>query len=115
VEALRLVLLYVHLIGFALLLGGTITQLLSGPLRINKAMLWGAVVQLLSGIGLAAPLRGGGDAEPSPIKLLVKLIIAILIFIMVFASRKRASVNRGHFIGIAVLTLANAAVAVFWR
>jgi hypothetical protein len=31
---------------------------------------------------------------------------------MVFFSRKRDVVNRGHFIGIIVLTLANAAVAL---
>lgn len=40
-EALRLILLYVHLIGFALLLGGSIAQYISGRLRINPAMLWG--------------------------------------------------------------------------
>ncbi|NMO56232.1 hypothetical protein HH310_34275 [Actinoplanes sp. TBRC 11911] len=114
-EALRLILLFIHLIGFALLLGGSITQLLSGKFRINPAMLWGVVIQLISGLGLAAPLRGGGDAEPSPIKLGVKLIVAILIFIMVFVPRKRESVAKGHFIGIVALTLANAAVAVFWR
>jgi hypothetical protein len=34
---------------------------------------------------------------------------------MVFIPRKRDAVNRGHFIGIIVLVLANAAVAVFWR
>jgi hypothetical protein len=115
VEALRLILLYVHLIGFALLLGGTITQYLSGTVRINRAMLWGAIIQLLSGIGLAAPLRGGGDDEPDPAKLAVKAVIAVLIFVMVFFSRKRDEVNRGHFIGIITLTAANAAVAIFWR
>ena len=114
-EALRLILRYAHLIGFALLLGGAIAQFVSAKLRINPAMLWGSIIQLLSGIGLAAPLRGGGDAEPSPIKLAVKGVIAILIFVMVFFSRKRAEVNRGHFIGVITLTLANAAVAVFWR
>ena len=36
------------------------------------------------------------------------------IAIMVFASRKRPEVNRGHFLGIVALTLVNAAVAVFW-
>jgi hypothetical protein len=34
---------------------------------------------------------------------------------MVFFSRKRDAVNRCHFLGIIGLTLANAAVAVFWR
>ncbi|MFC3504273.1 hypothetical protein ACFOOK_25360 [Micromonospora krabiensis] len=112
-EALRLILLYVHLIGFALLLGGSIAQYVSGRLRINAAMLWGAVIQLLTGVGLSAPLRDGD--EPAPAKLVTKFVIAVLIFVMVFFSRKRADVNRGHFLAIVGLTLVNAAVAVFWR
>ncbi|GAA0402459.1 MULTISPECIES: hypothetical protein [Micromonospora] len=112
-EALRLILLYIHLIGFALLLGGAIVQYISGKLRINAAMLWGAVIQLLSGTGLAAPLRDGD--EPDPAKLVVKFLISLAIFVMVFFSRKRDEVNRGHFLAIIGLTLVNAAVAVFWR
>ena len=110
-----MILLFIHLVGFALLLGGAISQYLTGKFRINAAVLWGSIIQLVSGLGLAAPLRGGGDDEPSPIKLGVKLLLAILIFIMVFVPRKREAVNKGHFIGIIALTLANAAVAVFWR
>jgi hypothetical protein len=115
VEALRLILRYAHLIGFALLLGGAIAQYASGRLRMNRAMLGGAIVQVVTGLALAAPLRGGGDDEPSPVKLGVKLVIAIMIFVMVFFSRKRADVNRGHFLAIVGLTLVNAAVATFWR
>lgn len=114
-EAVRLVLRYAHLIGFALLLGGAVMQYLSGRLRINPAMLWGSIVQVVTGLALSAPLRGGGDAEPSPVKLGVKLLLAVLIFVMVFVPRKRADVARGHFLGIAALTLLNAAVATFWR
>ena len=112
-EALRLVLLYVHLIGFALLLGGGIAQYVTGRLRINAAMLWGAIIQVISGIGLSAPLRDGD--EPSPAKLATKLVLALMIFVMVFFSRKREEVNRGHFLAIIGLTLVTAAVAVFWR
>lgn len=115
VETLRLILRYAHLIGFAMLLGGAIMQYLTGKLRINAAMLWGAVIQLVTGLGLAAPLRGGGDNEPDPVKLAVKTLIAIMIFVMVFFSRKREDVNKGHFLAIVGLTLVNAAVAVFWR
>lgn len=114
-EALRLILLFIHLVGFALLLGGAVTQFVSGRFRINPAVLWGSIIQLVSGIALAAPLRGGGDAEPDPIKLGVKALFAVLIFIMVFIPRKREAVNKGHFIGIIALTVVNAAVAVFWR
>jgi hypothetical protein len=115
VEALRLILLFIHLVGFALLLGGAVTQFVSGKFRINPAILWGSIIQLASGIALSAPLRGGGDHEPNPVKLGVKLLFAVLIFIMVFVPRKRADVNKGHFIGIITLTVVNAAVAVFWH
>lgn len=115
VEILRQILLYAHLIGFALLLGGAAVQYLSGTLRISPAMLWGALVQLVTGLGLAAPLRGGGDAEPAPAKLVVKLVLALMIAAMVFFSRRREAVNRGHFLAVVGLTLANAAVAVFWN
>jgi len=114
-EWLRLVLRYVHLIGFALLLGGAVGQYVSGRIRINQAMLWGVTIQLVTGLALAAPLRGGGSKEPDPVKLAVKLVVALLIFVMVFFSRKRDVVNRGHFLAVVGLTLANAAVATFWH
>jgi predicted permease len=74
---------------------------------------WGALAQLVTGIALAAPLRGA-DPETAPANLVVKLVIAVLIAVMVVFSRKRERVNTGHFAGIIVLTLANAAVATFW-
>jgi hypothetical protein len=114
-EALRLILRYIHLVGFALLLGGAIVQYLSGKLRINTAMLWGAILQVLTGVALSAPLREDEADEPAPAKLAVKLVIALMIFVMVFFSRKREEVNKGHFMAIIGLTLVNAAVAVFWR
>jgi hypothetical protein len=112
-EALRLVLLYTHLIGFAVLLGGSVAQYVSGQIRINAPMLWGASIQVVTGLALSAPLRHGH--EPSPVKLLVKGLIGVMIWVMVFFSRKRPEVNRGHFLAIVGLTLVNAAVAVFWR
>src|SRR5690348_421735 len=112
-EALRLTLRYVHLIGFALLLGGAIVQYLSGKIRINSAMVWGAVIQVLTGLALSAPL--GRVVQPDPTKLAVKGVIAVLIFIMVFIPRKKDAVAKGHFLAIVGMTLLNAAVAVFWH
>jgi hypothetical protein len=115
VEPLRLILLFLHLIGFALLLGGSVAQYLTGRLRINPAMLWGSITQVVTGLALCAPLRGGGDHEPPTAKLAVKLVVGLMILAMTFFSRRRDEVNRGHFLALVGLTLANAAVAVFWK
>jgi hypothetical protein len=112
-ETLRLVLLFLHLVGFAVLLGGAVAQYFSGTLRINAPMIWGATAQLVTGIALSAPL--GRDHDLNSAKLAVKLVVAVMIFVMVFFSRRREAVNSGHFLAIIGLTLANAAVAVFWR
>lgn len=119
-ETLRLILLYAHLIGFAVLLGGAVAQYLSGTVRVNAAMAWGSIIQLVTGAGLAAPL--GRDQPLDHTKVGVKALVAVLIAIMVlvpyFKKRKRpegAVVAKGHFIAIVVMTLGNAAVAVFWR
>jgi hypothetical protein len=114
VEILRLVFVYAHLIGFALLLGGGAAQYLTGKIRINQTMLIGAITQLVTGVVLAAPIRDDPADEPDPAKLAVKAVIAIMIFVMAFFSRKREEVNRGHFLAIIGLTLVNAAVATFW-
>jgi hypothetical protein len=112
-DVLRLILLYAHLIGFALLLGGAVAQYVSGKLRINAVMIWGAGAQLVTGVALSAPL--GRDYDLDPVKLGVKFVVALMIFVMVFFSRRREVVNSGHFLAIVALTLGNAAVAVFWR
>ncbi|HEX6075749.1 MAG TPA: hypothetical protein VFZ32_10860 [Micromonosporaceae bacterium] len=112
-ELLRLLFRYAHLIGFALLFGGFAVQYLSGTLRINSAMLWGALVQLVTGVILSAPFPA--DADLIYPKIGVKLLFAVLIAIMVYVPRRRDTMSRGHFLAIGALTLLNAAVAVFWR
>jgi hypothetical protein len=114
VETLHNVIIYLHLIGFALLLGGASAQYLSGRLRINVAMLAGAATQVVTGLLLAAPLRPKGDPAPDAAGVVVKLVIALAVLAMTFFSRKREKVNRGHFLAIIALALGNAAIGVFW-
>ena len=47
-EALRLILLFLHLVGFAVLLGGAVAQYISGTIRINGS----------GGVDPALPLGG---------------------------------------------------------
>ena len=113
-EILRNLVVYLHLIGFALLLGGSVAQYLSGKLRINLAMLGGALIQVLTGLILAAPWGLEPGEKLNYAKLGVKLVVALMILAMTYFSRKREKVNRGHFMAIIGLVLANAAIAVFW-
>jgi hypothetical protein len=108
------VLVFLHVTGFALLLGGAVAQYLSGRVRINTAMLTGAAAQVVTGLALAAPIRGHGHEEPSRVGVGIKLVIALCVLAMTFFSRKREKVNTGHFLAIIVLTLGNAAIGVFW-
>jgi hypothetical protein len=112
-EILRLILRYAHLIGFAMLLGGAIVQYVSGTLRINSTMFYGAITMLVTGVLLAAPFH----REPplDYVKIAVKGVIAVLIFAAVVVVRKKETIGKGHFLGIVGMTLLNAAIAVFWR
>jgi uncharacterized membrane protein len=114
VETLRQVVVYLHLIGFALLLGGAVAQYLTRQLRINQAMLGGAVLQVLTGLVLAAPWGLAPGEKLSYAKLAVKLVVALMILAMTFFPRNRENVNRGHFLAIVAFVLVNAGVAVFW-
>ena len=113
-EILRSVVFYAHLVGFALLLGSSVAQYVSGKIRINPVMVWGAGIQLVTGLVLAAPWGEEDEDDANPAKLAVKLVIAIMVFVMTFVPRRRETVNPGHFMAIVGLVLANAAVAVFW-
>jgi hypothetical protein len=114
VETLRNIVFYLHLIGFALLLGGSVAQYLSGKLRINLAMLGGATIQVVTGLILAAPWGLEPGEKLNYAKLGVKLVLALSLLAMTFFSRNREKVNRGHFLAIIVLVLVTAGVAVFW-
>jgi hypothetical protein len=114
VEILRHLVVYLHLIGFALLLGGSVAQYLTGRLRINPAMWGGALIQVLTGLILAAPWGLEPGEKLNYAKLGVKLVVALMILAMTFFPRNREKVNRGHFLATVGLVLVNAAVAVFW-
>jgi hypothetical protein len=111
---LRNLVFFLHLVGFALLLGASVAQYLSGRLRINNLMLAGAATQVVTGLILAAPFGLDPGEKLNYGKLAVKLVIALCILAMTFFSRTREKVNRGHFLAIVGLTLVNAGIAVFW-
>jgi hypothetical protein len=117
VETLRQLLLVLHIVGIASLLGGFLTQMKGmsgGDVRVNPAMVHGALTMLVTGLGLVAVIRSGLDLEVNNTKIGVKLAILVVITLLVWANRARERVAVPVFGAIGALTLANIFIAVMW-
>jgi hypothetical protein len=113
VEFVRELLLVIHLIGFAALFGGAFVQIRDEVKVVNSAMLHGALTQVVSGLLLVGVI----ESQDDPInhtKVGVKLAIALVIGVLCWVNRRKESVPSGLFLGITLLTLVNAGIAVFW-
>ena len=112
------VLLFLHFIGLASLLGGFLVQLRTVPRVINNAMLHGALLQLVTGILLVGVIESqknteGADTINNPavgLKLLILLIITGLILV----NRKKEQISNAVWLSIGLLTVLDIGIAVFW-
>jgi hypothetical protein len=109
-EAIRLILLYVHLLSMAALLGGFLTQLRE-PRQVTRMMVTAAVILLLTGAGLVN-VRIALDLDDNHLKFATKLGITLTVLIAAWLGRRRRQV--AFFYATGLLTALNVAVAVFW-
>jgi predicted membrane protein len=120
-ELSRNVLVILHLVGMASVLGGFLTQMKAmakKAARIVPAMVHGAWTALITGIllvGVAQWRIGmGANFEVDHTKIAVKSIIAAAILVLVMINRKKDSVKTPIFGAIGALTLTNLVLAVIW-
>lgn len=105
-----------HFIGLASLIGGFLVQIKSSPREVNNAMFHGALTQLVTGlllVGLAYPM-GNGDSIDNA-KIAVKLVILLIITALVLVNRKKPEISTGIWGAIGGLAIANVAIAVLWN
>lgn len=112
-EILRLVLLFVHILGFAALLGGLLVQARETTKSVNPLMRDGAGTAFLAGLFLVGVLEAG-DGDVNHAKIGVKFAIGLVILVLVMANVRKPSIPQGLYLGLLALTVANIAVAVFW-
>lgn len=112
-ETVRLILLFLHLLGFAALFGGLVVQAKDAEKRVNGPMRDGAGTAFLAGLLLVGVLEAG-DTTVDQVKIGVKFAIGLVIVVLVMANAKKASIPQGVYLGLLLLTLANVGVAVFW-
>jgi len=112
-ETLRLVLLFVHILGFAALLGGMLVQMRAPEKAVNGAMRDGAGTAFLAGLALVGVLEAD-DVPVDHAKIGVKLAVGLVILVLVMANARKPRIPQGLWVGLLLLTVANIAVAVFW-
>jgi hypothetical protein len=113
VDTVQKLLLFLHLVGMAALLGGSLVQLTAPVKRVNGAMRDGALTQVVTGLLLVGVIEGQDDPIDRT-KIAVKFAIAIVIAVGCWINRRKPQIPNGLLGGIIVLTLANVAIAVFW-
>ncbi len=107
--------LVLHFVGLASLLGGVIVQAKAPVKGVNPAMLHGALTQLVTGVLLVGIAESGGvDEELNMTKIGVKLIVVAIITVLAFVGRKKPMPQTGMWAAIGLLTLLNVVLAVFW-
>lgn len=116
-EILKNVVLALHIIGVASLLGGSLVQMSAiklGTTRILPAIMHGAWTMLATGIilvGLQYPL----GHEVNNVKITVKLVILIAIVVIALVNRKHERVANWVIPTLAGLTVANIVIATVWK
>lgn len=116
-ETLRLIVVFIHLIGFAVLFGAWVAQAFGGKREFTKLMDWGLGIAGLAGLALAAPWGIEYDLNYVKIgvKLVVLLIIGALLGIGMARQKRGEAIPPAVFWSVGVLTLANAGMGLLWR
>ncbi|WP_225755160.1 hypothetical protein [Actinotalea sp. Marseille-Q4924] len=109
----RDLLLVLHIVGLASIIGGFLVQTRSSRKRVEPAMLHGALTALVTGV-LLVGVAEMGDVDLNHVKIGVKLVVALVIAVLAWRGRKASSVSTGVWGAIGGLALLNVVLAVFW-
>jgi Tfp pilus assembly protein PilN len=113
VDFLEKLLLFLHLIGMAAVVGGALVQIATPPRRITAMILHGGLTQVVTGVLLVGVLEAD-DADVNHAKIGVKLAVALVIVALAWIYRAREQVSDAVYFGILALALGNVGIAVFW-
>ena len=112
-DTLRLILLILHILGFAALIGGLLAQAGDDEKRVNGAMRDGTGTAFLAGLALVGVLEAG-DSEVNNAKIGVKFAIGLVLLVLVMVNTRKDSIPKGLWAGLIVLAVAEVCVAVLW-
>lgn len=112
-DTLRQILLVIHILGFAALIGGLLVQARAPERVVNGAMRDGVGTAFLAGIALVGVLEAD-DGDVNHAKIAVKGLIGLLLLVLVMANTRKERIPQGLWAGLLLLSVANVCVAVLW-
>lgn len=112
-ETLRLVLLFLHVLGYAALVGGLLAQARSPEKTVTAVMRDGVGTAFVTGLLLVGVLEAG-DGPVDHVKIGVKFAVGLVLLVLVMANTRKERIPQGLWIGLLALALVNVGVAVFW-
>ncbi len=109
------VVVVLHFLGLASLIGGWLVQMRArGERAVNPAMLHGALTQLVTGLAIVGLGEGALDREYDYAKITTKLVITAVVLLLVWVNRRKPSIPDGLYFIIGGLAIVNVALAVLW-
>lgn len=112
-EILKDVVLILHFVGLAAIIGGFLVQTRSTTKIIYPAMLHGALTQLVTGLILVG-LNQALDDDVDNGKIGVKLLIALVVTVLAWVYRKKRPAPTAVWAAVGGLAIVNVAIAVIW-
>jgi hypothetical protein len=102
-----------HLIGMAMIVGGWLA--VRRQATVSTVMLWGARLQVITGLALVAMLELslGVNAEPDHAKIGVKLVVALAVAGLAEMQARKRPASAGAVDAVGYLAILNVVVAVF--
>lgn len=86
-EILQNILLFLHLIGMAIIVGGYFANI-RRPL-VSPGMLHGSYLQLLTGVLLVGVAEMGAGGELDYVKITIKIVLALIVAVLAFIGRRK--------------------------
>lgn len=115
-DFLRLVLVFLHILGAAAIVGGWLAAFKTPT--VTQWQWIGALTQLITGLLLVGVAQMGDVDGPNNAKVAVKLLIALVVVVAAFIGRRKVKNNqdvpKGLAHAVGGMAFINVAVAVFW-
>ncbi|MPY83607.1 MAG: hypothetical protein GEV00_09850 [Actinophytocola sp.] len=114
-EFLRLVLVFLHLLGMAMLIGTFMLELKAGRgAALNKGWLHGGGLQLITGLALMGLDPALDDVEYNPVKIGIKLLVVLVILGLAGGFVRKPATPTWLSPALGGLVVLNVGLAVFW-